>query len=76
MAPSGSSSSAATGIGRFQDGEFVDFAVAEENAGLTGIAVADDGAVWFGMLRAGSLGRLRDGEIETFELPRDDARPL
>ena len=27
------------------------------------------------MLRAGSLGRLRDDELETFKLPRADARP-
>jgi virginiamycin B lyase len=26
------------------------------------------------MLRAGSLGRLRDGEMKAFKLPRDDAR--
>jgi virginiamycin B lyase len=62
-------------IGRLKDGQFVEFAVAQENAGLTGIAVADDGAVWFGMLRAGSLGRLRNDELKTFKLPRDDARP-
>ena len=37
--------------------------------------MAEDGAVWFGMLRAGSLGRLRDGEVETFKLPRERARP-
>jgi virginiamycin B lyase len=53
----------------------VEFAVAKENAGLTGLAVADDGAVWFGMLRAGSLGQLRKGELKTFKLPREDARP-
>ena len=59
-------------IGRLKDGKFAEFAVAKENAGLTGLAVADDGAVWFGMLRAGSLGRLRDGEVKTFKLPRDE----
>jgi virginiamycin B lyase len=62
-------------IGRLKGGEFVEFAVAKENAGLTGLAVADDGAVWFGMLRAGSLGQLRKGELKTFKLPREDARP-
>ena len=49
--------------------------VAKENAGLSGLAVAPDGAVWFGMVRSSSLGRLRDGNIEIFRLPRDDARP-
>jgi virginiamycin B lyase len=42
---------------------------------LTGLAVAPEGAVWFGMLRARSLGRLRDGKIEQFRLPRESARP-
>jgi hypothetical protein len=27
------------------------------------------------MLRAGSLGRLLNGELKTFKLPREDARP-
>ena len=27
------------------------------------------------MLRDGSLGRLRDGEVEAFRLPREHARP-
>ena len=39
------------------------------------LAVAPDGAVWFGMLRKGSLGRLRDGKIKEFKLPREGARP-
>jgi virginiamycin B lyase len=42
---------------------------------LSGIAIAKDGTVWFGMLRASRLGRLRDGELATFKLPRADARP-
>ena len=62
-------------IGRLKGGEFVEFAVAKENAGLAELTVSDDGAVWFGMLRARSLGRLRDGEVKTFKLPREDARP-
>jgi len=37
--------------------------------------VAPDGSVWFGMLRKGSLGRLRDGKIEELKLPREGARP-
>ena len=47
----------------------------KENAGLSGLAVAGDGAVWFGMMRRASLGRLRDGRIEMFRLPRENARP-
>jgi virginiamycin B lyase len=62
-------------IGRWRDGTFSDFEVAKENAGLSGLAVAGDGAVWFGMMRNSSLGRLRDGRVETFRLPRDNARP-
>ena len=54
---------------------FTEFEVPTENAGLSGIAVAEDRTVWFGMLRTGSLGRLRDGKIETFRLPRERARP-
>jgi virginiamycin B lyase len=27
------------------------------------------------MLRAGKIGRLRDGKIDTFTLPREHARP-
>ena len=42
---------------------------------LTGLAVARDGAVLFGMLRSGSLGRLAGGRVDTFKLPRDGARP-
>ena len=62
-------------VGRLKNGEFSDFKVAEQNAGLSGLVVAGDGAVWFGMVRSSSLGRLRDGSVATFRLPRDDARP-
>ena len=62
-------------MGRFKDGRFLDYLVADENAGLSGLAVAPNGAVWFGMLRASSLGRLRDGHTEIFRLPRSNARP-
>jgi virginiamycin B lyase len=37
--------------------------------------VDTDGAVWFGVLRGGGLGRLRDGRIDFVPLPRDNARP-
>jgi virginiamycin B lyase len=42
---------------------------------LSGIAVAPGGDVWFGLMRRASLGRLRDGRIEVFALPRENARP-
>jgi len=38
--------------------------------------VAPNGDVWFGMLRHASLGRLRDGRVAVFALPRDNARPF
>ena len=31
--------------------------------------------MWFAMLRSGSLGRLADGRIDVFSLPRVGARP-
>jgi virginiamycin B lyase len=62
-------------IGRLKNGEFSDFKVPDQNAGLSGLVVAADGAVWFGMVRSSSLGRLRDGRVATFRLPRDNARP-
>jgi virginiamycin B lyase len=62
-------------IGRFQGGQFEEFAIAQDKAGLTGLAVAPDGAVWFGLLRRGSLGRLKAGKVVEFRLPRVDARP-
>ena len=43
-------------IARFANGSFEEFAIGKENAGLTGLAAAPDGSVWFGMLRLGSLG--------------------
>jgi len=47
-----------------------------EMPGLSGIAVAPNDDIWFGMLRRASLGRLRDGHITVFALPRDNARPF
>ena len=43
--------------------------------GLSGLAVSAEGDVWFGMIRRGSLGRRRNGELRTFPLPRERARP-
>jgi len=45
-------------------------------AGLTGLAVAPDGAVWFAEIRGHALGRLHDGVMAEFPLPRSDARPF
>ena len=42
---------------------------------MTGLTAAPDGSIWFGLLRGNSLGRMRDGEIKLFPLPRADARP-
>jgi hypothetical protein len=42
---------------------------------LSGLAVASDGVVWFAMLHSSSLGRLGDGRVDIFGLPRDGARP-
>ncbi|MBN9509917.1 MAG: hypothetical protein J0I21_12500, partial [Alphaproteobacteria bacterium] len=52
-----------------------EFPVGVASAGLSGLAVTPDGSVWFGMLRAGSLGRLRNGQVVRFPLPRPHARP-
>jgi virginiamycin B lyase len=42
---------------------------------LTGLTVAPDGAVWFGLLRLQTLGRLKDGQFRMFKMPRPTARP-
>jgi virginiamycin B lyase len=46
------------------------------SAGPTALAVAPDGSVWFTELSAGRLGRLREGRVTEFRLPRADARPF
>jgi virginiamycin B lyase len=63
-------------IARFAAGRFTEFAVLTPSAGLTAIAAAPDGAVWFTEISAGKLGRLRDGRISEFPLPRANARPF
>jgi virginiamycin B lyase len=63
-------------IGRFANGQFTEFLVPTKSAGLTSLAIAPDGAVWFTELRGQRLGRLRDGVIVEFPLPRSDARPF
>jgi len=63
-------------IGRFANGQFAEFPVPTKAAGLTALAIAPDGAVWFTELRGQRLGRLRDGTITEFPLPRSDARPF
>jgi virginiamycin B lyase len=63
-------------IGRLAEGRFTEFPVPTKSAGLTALALAPDGAVWFTELRAHALGRLRDGVVTEFVLPRGDARPF
>jgi virginiamycin B lyase len=63
-------------IGRFANGQFTEFAVPTRSAGLTALAIAPDGAVWFTELRGQRLGRLRDGVITEFPLPQRAARPF
>ena len=46
------------------------------SAGLTALATAPDGGVWFTELRGGRLGRVRDGRVREFRLPRPNARPF
>src|SRR5260370_8439703 len=45
-------------------------------AGLTALAAAPDGSVWFTELSVARLGRLRDGRVTEFRLPRADGRPF
>ena len=47
----------------------------KSNVGPTGLAAGPDGAVWFAMLRLGSLGRFQDGKLKRIKLPRENARP-
>ena len=58
------------------DGRFSEYKVRNPAAGLTSLAVAPDGTVWFTELREHKLGRLRDGNLIELQLPRDDARPF
>ncbi len=63
-------------IGVFSAGKFTEYPVPGKDwAGLSGITVAPDGAVWFGLLRHHALGRVRDGKLDIVVLPRPDARP-
>jgi virginiamycin B lyase len=63
-------------IGRFANGQFTEFPVPTSSAGLTALAIAPDGAVWFTELRGQRLGRLREGVIVEFPLPQSTARPF
>ena len=63
-------------VARYSNGRFEEFDVGEQGAAPSGLAVAPDGTVWFAMLRAGSIGRLRAGVVERFRIPRDHARPF
>ena len=76
-APCGSSSSQANKIGRYADGRFTEFPAADTKAaGLTALAVAPDGAVWFGELRGPRLGRLRDGDDHGVSAPARGRAPI
>jgi virginiamycin B lyase len=59
-----------------ENGKITEFDAPLEGAGLSGLTLAPDGSVWFGMLRAHALGRLRDAKAKVFRLPRTDARPF
>ena len=63
-------------IGRFAEGRFTEFLLPTASAGLTALAAAPDGAVWFTELSVGRLGRLRDGKVAEFRLPRANSRPF
>ena len=63
-------------VARFRGGRFEELPVPTPNAGLTSLAVAPDGSVWFTELRAHKLGRVRGDTIKEFALPRADARPV
>jgi virginiamycin B lyase len=65
----------ADAIGRIVGDTVQEFPVGERVLGLSGLAVTPDGAVWFGLLREGSLCRLRDGQFVRFRLPRERAKP-
>ena len=69
-------SSSANKIGRFAEGHFTEFTIPTQSAGLTGLAAAPDGSVWFTELSVGKLGRLRDGRLAEFRLPRSGSRPF
>jgi len=63
-------------IGRYFDGGFTEFPLPQPQAGITDLAIAPDGSVWFTELRAQKLGHLRDGVVDEVLLPRSDARPF
>ncbi len=63
-------------VGVLSDGKIIEYPVPGKDwAGLSGIDVAPDGSIWFGLLRHHAIGRIRNGEIKIFNLPRPQARP-
>ncbi len=72
----GSPSSAETKSRNLPTASFTEFEIpGNQSAALSGIAIAPDGSVWFGLLRQHAIGRLRDGQMKIFQLPRPEARP-
>ena len=57
-------------------GPFTEWTLPTTPAQPWGITLGPDGAVWFTELRAGRLGRVRDGRVTEFRLPRPSARPF
>ena len=57
-------------------GEVIALDTPTRNSGLSDLAVDRSGAVWFTEISAGKLGRLRDGRVSEFSLPRASARPF
>jgi virginiamycin B lyase len=62
-------------IGRFQAGRFTEGGTRRSSRSASPALRPPNGAVSFGMLRKGGLGRLRDGRLDEFELPRGARRP-
>ena len=56
--------------------DFWQYAVLECDVELSAVAAAPDDAVWFTEISAGKLGRLRDGRVREFPLPRANAAPV
>jgi virginiamycin B lyase len=62
-------------VAHYRDGKFEEFDVGGEFAGLSGLTIAKDGSIWFGLLRRSTLGCIKNGKLSTLKLPRADARP-
>jgi virginiamycin B lyase len=60
----------------YTQGRFAEFNLPADAPGVTGLAVAPDGAVWAPELRRQRLVRVRNGVLTEFSLPRPDVRPF